>query len=417
MNGEAMNEADGSLIDPADNWPAEAREGSQSKPATEADGSTAEGASSRSMLGGGGGMGRGGGATTADPTTDLEAGGAGMDHPPLLDELSAASALSGLEPDLFRDASAGGYSSAEGAEGGFFSSDGLEGLDPSTLGHRRKPVRKTLRPSSAQLHALFLKPGANAISFKVHSSLQGTQILSSTIYLLSPRTKLVVSDIDGTITKSDVLGQLMPRVGVDWSHLGVTQLYQSCVANGYQMLYLTARGIGMATTTREYLESIDQEGCTLPPGPCLLSPSRLLESFTREIIRRNPEEFKIACLREVRELWPPEHNPFYAGFGNRDSDEMAYVAAGMPRARIFIINPQSEIRMAGQAYTYATYPRLQEIAHEMFPAISLDAEGDTSEEFSEVNFWRRPTPMLEGHGEETPPASAPAVGWRQASKG
>ena len=119
----------------------------------------------------------------------------------------------------------------------------------------------------------------------------------------------------------------------------------------------------------------------------------------------------------MRELWPPEHNPFYAGFGNRDSDEMAYVAAGMPRARIIIINPQREIRMAGQAYTYATYPRLQEIAHEMFPAISLDAEGDTSEEFSEVNFWRRPTPMLEGHGEETPPAPAPAVGWRQASKG
>lgn len=113
------------------------------------------------------------------------------------------------------------------------------------------------------------------------------------------------------------------------------------------MLYLTARGIGMASTTREYLESIDQDGCTLPPGPCLLSPSRLIESFTREVIRRNPEEFKIACLREIRALWPPEHNPFYAGFGNRDSDEMAYIAAGMPRARIFIINPQSEIRMAG----------------------------------------------------------------------
>ena len=69
----------------------------------------------------------------------------------------------------------------------------------------------------------------------------------------------MISDVDGTITKSDVLGHLMPRVGYDWAHLGVTSLYSRITSNGYQMLYLTARGIGMAGTTRDYLASVQQD--------------------------------------------------------------------------------------------------------------------------------------------------------------
>ena len=105
---------------------------------------------------------------------------------------------------------------------GFLSSD----LDSSGGIRRRRPLRKTMTPSSEQLHALHLRPGANTICFCVNSAWQGTQMLLCNIYLLSPTAKLVISDVDGTITKSDVLGQMLPRVGVDWSHLGVTALHQ-----------------------------------------------------------------------------------------------------------------------------------------------------------------------------------------------
>lgn len=44
----------------------------------------------------------------------------------------------------------------------------------------------------------------------------------------------------------------------------------------------------------------------------------------REIVVRRPHEFKIACLQDIRALFPTEWNPFYAGFGNRDTDEVAY---------------------------------------------------------------------------------------------
>jgi phosphatidate phosphatase LPIN len=201
-------------------------------------------------------------------------------------------------------------------------------------------VKKCIRLSSEQLSSLQLRPGSNSITFSVHSSLQGKQLVSASIFRWKPYTKVVISDVDGTITKSDVLGHVMPRVGFDWSHSGVTALYSRLRQNGYHLLYLTSRGIGQSLSTREYLTGVQQGKTSLPEGPIFMSPTRLIESFTREIIWRNPEEFKRACLEDIRSLFPDDFNPYYAGFGNRQSDETAYRAVGVPESRILIINPQ-----------------------------------------------------------------------------
>ncbi len=47
------------------------------------------------------------------------------------------------------------------------------------------------------------------------------------------------------------------------------------------------------------------------------------------------------CLEDIRALFPPECNPFFAGFGNRDTDEVAYAAVGVPPNKVFIINNRS----------------------------------------------------------------------------
>ena len=39
--------------------------------------------------------------------------------------------------------------------------------------------------------------------------------------------------------------------------------------------------------------------------------------------------FKIAALKNIRNLFPDEWNPFYAGFGNRDTDAISYRAVGI----------------------------------------------------------------------------------------
>lgn len=42
----------------------------------------------------------------------------------------------------------------------------------------------------------------------------------------------------------------------------------------------------------------------------------------------------------IKALFPSDCNPFYAGFGNRDTDEISYLKVGIPIGKIFIINPK-----------------------------------------------------------------------------
>ena len=70
-----------------------------------------------------------------------------------------------------------------------------------------------------------MRLGENRITFSVNSKLQGEQKLSGKIYLWDYRTKIVISDVDGTITRSDVMGHVMPRFGNDWSHANICNLY------------------------------------------------------------------------------------------------------------------------------------------------------------------------------------------------
>ena len=107
---------------------------------------------------------------------------------------------------------------------------------------------KSLRPSQAQIEAMNLQPGANKILFSVASELRGRQTVIATIYLWDHSSKLVISDIDGTITRSDVFGHVLPMLGKDWSHSGVAKLFSSIRENGYHIVYLTSRAIGQAHT-------------------------------------------------------------------------------------------------------------------------------------------------------------------------
>ncbi|KAK4531590.1 hypothetical protein CCYA_CCYA08G2447 [Cyanidiococcus yangmingshanensis] len=265
--------------------------------------------------------------------------------------------------------------------------------------HRPRYMRKSLYPSSAQLAQLGLRPGANLITFTVHSRLQGMQRLSSRIYLWPHDVKLCVSDVDGTITRSDVLGQILPRVGKDWSHQGVASLYRAIARNGYKFLYLTSRAIGQASATRSYLTTLQQEGSLgLPDGPLLLSPDRVIESFAREVLRRRPQDFKIAALEQVRRLFPPgNYNPFFAGFGNRDSDRIAYAAMGVPPERVFLVNSRGELQVGNHVFdALSSFGALKRLVDSIFPDISrVSGQEQVSEihealGFNDYQYWKRP---------------------------
>lgn len=175
--------------------------------------------------------------------------------------------------------------------------------------------KKSLRLTGDQIELLNLKNGMNEVVFSVTTAYQGTTRCMCYLFKWKHNDKVVISDIDGTITKSDVLGHLLPMVGKDWAQIGVAQLFSKIEENGYKLLYLSARAIGQSRVTREYLRSIRQGDVKLPDGPLLLNPTSLISAFHREVIEKKPEQFKIACLSDIQALFP--ENPFYAGYGNR----------------------------------------------------------------------------------------------------
>ena len=96
--------------------------------------------------------------------------------------------------------------------------------------------------TSDELKKLGLKYGKNEIRYEVFTALQvsfryslfraktidnfqGTGVTEALIYLWKYDDKIVVSDIDGTVTKSDVVGQLSNVLYIDYTHSGIHNLY------------------------------------------------------------------------------------------------------------------------------------------------------------------------------------------------
>ncbi|XP_035375920.1 phosphatidate phosphatase LPIN2 isoform X2 [Electrophorus electricus] len=255
--------------------------------------------------------------------------------------------------------------------------------------------RKSLRLSSDQIASLNLKEGPNDVTFSITTQYQGTCRCEGTIYLWNWDDKVVISDIDGTITKSDVFGQILPQLGKDWTHQGIAKLYHSVAENGYKFLYCSARAIGMADMTRGYLHWVNDGGTILPRGPLMLSPSSLFSAFHREVIEKKPEIFKIECLTDIKNLFHPNKHPFYAAFGNRTNDVFAYKEVGVPVCRIFTVNPKGELIQEQTKGNKSSYSRLSELVEHVFPLLTKEqSSAFTFPEFSSFCFWRQPIPEI-----------------------
>lgn len=250
--------------------------------------------------------------------------------------------------------------------------------------HSQRNYAKTLRLTSDQLKALDLKPGENSMSFTVNRA-----TCTANMFLWRHDTPVVISDIDGTITKSDALGHVLNMIGRDWTHAGVAKLYSDIAANGYNIMYLTSRSVGQSDTTRAYLNGIVQDAYRLPKGPTILSPDRTMAALRREIYLRKPHVFKMATLRDIRSLYGPENHCFYAGFGNRLTDQISYRTVDVPRNRIFTINSNAEVSLDLLSLNKLklSYVNMGEVVDHYFPPVSTLVKGG-GVEYTDFTYWR-----------------------------
>ncbi|KAL4503202.1 hypothetical protein ABPG72_000808 [Tetrahymena utriculariae] len=232
----------------------------------------------------------------------------------------------------------------------------------------KNEIQKKLRPSSAILKKFNLKNGYNKIQFVAESDLQGKQLIEGKIYLYNYDTKLVISDVDGTVTKSDVKGHISTIIGKEWTHEDIAELYTNIQKNGYKMVYLSSRPLYFYNYTQGYLKGIIQNGFTMPDGPILLSPDQIISSLNREVVYKKADEFKGALLKDLRRVFPEQVIPIFAGFGNRDTDATACLYAGVLIDNIFIINEQSQVEILGKQEK-SSYKKINEKVQEFFPRL------------------------------------------------
>lgn len=164
------------------------------------------------------------------------------------------------------------------------------------------------------------------------------ETLHGRIFVWDEDCRIVISDIDGTITRSDVLGQVATRFfGMQYTHPGVAKLFDNIANKGYKFVYVTVRSIGQSNFTQDYLRRVKDGESVLPLGPVIMPPVA-----GSSIVRwRMPTEFKIPILYSIQDLWP--RNPIVAAWGNRETDALAYIAVGIDPAKCWIVNSSGEV--------------------------------------------------------------------------
>ena len=73
------------------------------------------------------------------------------------------------------------------------------------------------------------------------------------IFYFDQEARIVLTDLDGTITESDIKGHVFPTLGWEAHHDNVVEMFDKIADNGYTIIYLTGRPLDNDKTTRGYL--------------------------------------------------------------------------------------------------------------------------------------------------------------------
>src|SRR6185436_10268135 len=169
-------------------------------------------------------------------------------------------------------------------------------------------------------------------------------------YVAPEGTRLILSDVDGTLTSSENAFFETILLGTEpAARAGAARAYGAATTRRYQMVYMTARGSQYTSETRDWLAHKN-----FPRGPLRLAPSfiTLPGGDTVDYKTRTAQALADAGLELA------------AGVGNRASDITAYGNAGIAPDRIFIEVPEyaDEVQAPladGDAIGFATYDELR----------------------------------------------------------
>lgn len=203
-------------------------------------------------------------------------------------------------------------------------------------------------PSDKQLKEFGLRYMKNSVVCRHRVT---GKVRDFSIWKYSYLDKLVVMDIDGTVTKSNITGYWQTVfMGVySYVHEGLVMFLDTLVKTyGFSIVYVTSRPLTHQQETKNLLEGIQEvDGYEMPMGPLFMNRESISMAIYREVIANTAVEFKSAVMQSIVSAFHQAGStlrcPFVLGVGNKDSDGIAYNSAGLSMETILIINKQSQL--------------------------------------------------------------------------
>jgi LNS2 (Lipin/Ned1/Smp2) len=146
-------------------------------------------------------------------------------------------------------------------------------------------------------------------------------------YLLGPGAKVIVTDIDGTLTTDDneIIKQVADDTHVPAMMTAADRLTQAWAMKGYPVIYLTARTHVLRPESRGWLTDLG-----FADGPLITANGGSTADVYKTLwMKRMVNDFQWNVV---------------AAYGNADTDITAYANAGVPSTQTFIIGPLAGTR-------------------------------------------------------------------------
>jgi phosphatidate phosphatase LPIN len=149
--------------------------------------------------------------------------------------------------------------------------------------------------------------GKNMIWYSlVHNTTnQVLGIAEANLFVWDNRSKIIVCDIDGTITKNNARGvfDTMVLESYVYAHDGVCEFLTSLkeIDASIQILYLMSRPLSYAPSTRKFLQGFWQDPQhALPLGPLFMHPKTIGSILFLELVSKDVHLYKSdVLLRQV----------------------------------------------------------------------------------------------------------------------
>jgi len=234
-----------------------------------------------------------------------------------------------------------------------------------------KSSDKRFLMSSTDLEELNLKPGHNKARY-VCQELE--EIVEFSVFLFVETDKLILSDIDGTITEGDIKGHISTFLGITSVQENVVELFDKVDKNGYKVVYLTARSMAQEEDTRDYLFKMLQNvnGFSMPRGPVLFSPISFISGLIAEVVTKSPDIQKTKLIEEIWTTFKSENNTdinntILACYGDKETDAKAYLGTGISASSVFIVNGEGGKLINKGSGERSSYGEQAKNVNQLFP--------------------------------------------------